>query len=376
MAKGNDPVATDVDDDELFAPGSWDIGPPSARRQSMRPGGRSKRPPANPSSPPAASAAAVADAPAEAPPPETPVVKKAVKSQRASVVKAKSERATASAGKRRRSLPAPAAAEATAVAVEPSPAAATDAPRALADAATAPALASGSEPAPAPPELQSAPLLEPDLSNADDAEPDSVSGARLVHPSRRAASPTSSFRPVVPELASQPAPRRRATLASSLPLVSFVLSSVGVGFLLFGRAPAEAGESATGPTRAALAAATPARAAAPPAALVANPAAKARDAVVVSRSEPDAARATEAVAASAAATVKGVVVELSVYPVDAAVGYLGVMQRGGPPYRFEVPPGKKLAVEVARPGYGTRKVTLDGSTPRLSIGLRKTPSGG
>ena len=71
--------------------------------------------------------------------------------------------------------------------------------------------------------------------------------------------------------------------------------------------------------------------------------------------------------------VKAAIVELAVYPADAAVGHRGVMQRGGPPYAFEVPVGESLAVEVARPGYVTRKVTLDGSKARLSINLRKLP---
>jgi hypothetical protein len=79
---------------------------------------------------------------------------------------------------------------------------------------------------------------------------------------------------------------------------------------------------------------------------------------------------------AAATPVAGdtVKVELSVYPYDAAVGYLGIMQKGGPRYTFEVPKGKSIAVEVARKGYGTRKVTLDGTQTQLSIGLRKTKS--
>ena len=56
---------------------------------------------------------------------------------------------------------------------------------------------------------------------------------------------------------------------------------------------------------------------------------------------------------------------------DTCVGYLGIMQKGGPRYTFEVPKGKSIAVEVARKGYGTRKVTLDGSQSKITIGLRK-----
>jgi hypothetical protein len=291
MAKLDEPAATDVDEDALFAPGSWDVGPPSVRRASMMPGRRSKRPPAEAVSP-GAEGEPLAPAPAAAP---------------------------------------------------------------VLVLAKAPEL-----------EVASEPLSAADLANADEWEPDSVSGARLVHPSRRSPSVSASCRPVVP--ASKPVPQRQKTLVSRLPLASFVLSSVGIGFLLFGGPPAAA------PAQAAPRPASEETASAP-----AEKAEPVRAAAVAAPSPATAAPAAEApgplgpTAASVPAVVaRTTTVELSVYPVDAAVGHLGIMQRGGPPYRFEIPEGKKIAVEVARPGYGTRKVTIDGSTPKLSIGLRKT----
>jgi hypothetical protein len=288
MAKLDEPATTDMDEEALFAPGSWDVGPPSVRRESVKPGLRSKRPPA----------------------------------------------------------------EALGSGPEPEP------------AKPAPLLAPQKAPEV---EFTSAPLNAADLASADEWEPDSVSGARLVHPSRRTPSVTASCRPVVP--ATKPAPRRRETLVSRLPLASLLLSSVGIGFLLFGGRPAAA------PVAPAAAPASEERASAPaekPGVVRAAAVVAPLPATVAPAAQANAAAVAAAPSAPAARTIS---VELSVNPPDAAVGHLGIMQKGGPPYRFEIPEGKKIAVEVARPGYGTRKVTIDGSTPKLSIGLRKTKNG-
>lgn len=65
-------------------------------------------------------------------------------------------------------------------------------------------------------------------------------------------------------------------------------------------------------------------------------------------------------------------VRLEVHPADAKVGRRGVTQK--PPYEFDVPKGKKLVLEVLRKGYTTRKVTLDGSSTRVVVGLARARS--
>ena len=124
------------------------------------------------------------------------------------------------------------------------PSASVPAAAAKASVPAAPAVVEDSRPAPAPVnEATLAPSSAPRIEIATQApivdshepEPDSVSGARLVHPSRRPPSATASFRPVVPDVASaRPVPRKRMTAASVLPLVSLVLSTMGIGFLMFG----------------------------------------------------------------------------------------------------------------------------------------------
>lgn len=64
-------------------------------------------------------------------------------------------------------------------------------------------------------------------------------------------------------------------------------------------------------------------------------------------------------------------VRLIVHPPDAKVGRRGYTQKG-PPYEFEVPKGKRIALEVVKKGYVTRKVVLDGSAPRVTVGLTKS----
>lgn len=67
-------------------------------------------------------------------------------------------------------------------------------------------------------------------------------------------------------------------------------------------------------------------------------------------------------------------VTLEVKPVDAKVVYRGE-RYPGPPYEFVLPEGKRMAVEVARRGYRTRRVVIDGSQPKISIGLYPEPAG-
>jgi hypothetical protein len=65
-------------------------------------------------------------------------------------------------------------------------------------------------------------------------------------------------------------------------------------------------------------------------------------------------------------------VRLVVHPPDSKVGRRGVTQK--PPYEFDVPKGKKIVLEVLHKGYTTRKVTLDGSSKRVVVGLTRPRS--
>ena len=119
-------------------------------------------------------------------------------------------------------------------------------------------------------------------------------------------------------------------------------------------------------------------------AVAAPPLAPAVDAKVVTAPAPAPARpatTTKAAAAPAAgkthsapdAASGSTRVRLEVIPTDAKVGRRGFTQKG-PPYNFEVPKGKRVELEVVRKGYVTRKVTLDGRSSRVVIGLAKTRS--
>ncbi len=46
---------------------------------------------------------------------------------------------------------------------------------------------------------------------------------------------------------------------------------------------------------------------------------------------------------------------------------------GTAPFVLELKPGERHAYEAGLPGYGTRKVVIDGSKPEVSVGLRKNP---
>jgi len=93
------------------------------------------------------------------------------------------------------------------------------------------------------------------------------------------------------------------------------------------------------------------------------------------RSANDEPVSPSAKAATAKAPAGSTRVRLQVFPADAKVGRRGFTQKG-PPYEFDVPKGKRIALEVVRKGYTTRKVTLDGSSSRVVVGLNKirTPS--
>jgi DNA polymerase III gamma/tau subunit len=66
-------------------------------------------------------------------------------------------------------------------------------------------------------------------------------------------------------------------------------------------------------------------------------------------------------------------VVIDVMPPEARVYYRG-KSVGKPPVTIELEPGKRRSFEVAAPGYTTRKIIVDGSKPKLSVGLRPVPA--
>lgn len=67
-------------------------------------------------------------------------------------------------------------------------------------------------------------------------------------------------------------------------------------------------------------------------------------------------------------------VTVRVYPPDSVVVRRG-RRMAGPPYWVDVPKGKRIAIEVARPGFVTRRAVLDGSEPSVWVGLVMKNSG-
>jgi hypothetical protein len=46
-------------------------------------------------------------------------------------------------------------------------------------------------------------------------------------------------------------------------------------------------------------------------------------------------------------------------------------QVGIAPFVLELKPGERHAYEAGLPGYGTRKVVIDGSKPEITVGLKR-----
>jgi len=116
-----------------------------------------------------------------------------------------------------------------------------------------------------------------------------------------------------------------------------------------------------------------------PAALPAVPAPPTAVAVVPPSPEPAASVASTALPAvepsSAAAPVGAAAsgkhrVLLKSLPPKARFFHFG-KEVGVAPFVLEFEPGERHAYEVGLPGYGTRKVVVDGSKPEITVGLRK-----
>lgn len=69
----------------------------------------------------------------------------------------------------------------------------------------------------------------------------------------------------------------------------------------------------------------------------------------------------------ASAPPNSVAVRVEVNPPDASLALKGKEIRR--PWTFKVPIGKKVVLEVARPGYRTRRVVLDGSRRVVNVGM-------
>jgi hypothetical protein len=85
--------------------------------------------------------------------------------------------------------------------------------------------------------------------------------------------------------------------------------------------------------------------------------------------EPSGAAALAAPSADTAAPGKHRVL-LKSLPPKARFYHFG-KQVGVAPFVLELDPGERHAYEVGLPGYGTRKVVIDGSKPEVTVGLRK-----
>lgn len=85
-------------------------------------------------------------------------------------------------------------------------------------------------------------------------------------------------------------------------------------------------------------------------------------------SAPSEAAPADSIEAAAAAPSGARTVVIEVVPYDAKVLLAGVAQPG-PPFVVSVPEGKRVAFEVARKGYAPRRVVVDGSESKLTVGL-------
>jgi len=117
---------------------------------------------------------------------------------------------------------------------------------------------------------------------------------------------------------------------------------------------------------ASVAAASPAPSEPTPVAATAESAASA----AASAAEPAAEPAPAATAASAASGTDIRRVTVKSKPPKVRFFHFG-KQVGVTPFVLELKPGERHAYEAGLPGYGTRKVVIDGSKPEITIGLRR-----
>ena len=83
-------------------------------------------------------------------------------------------------------------------------------------------------------------------------------------------------------------------------------------------------------------------------------------------------RAEPARSAAAAAAVGAEIRRVTVKSKPAKVRFFHFgKQVGVTPFVLEFKPGERHAYEAGLPGYGTRKVVIDGSKPEITVGLKK-----
>jgi hypothetical protein len=73
------------------------------------------------------------------------------------------------------------------------------------------------------------------------------------------------------------------------------------------------------------------------------------------------------------ATAEVTRVTLEVFPPNAKVTYAGGGFTG-PVGEIDIPRGRRVALQIAHKGYATRRLVLDGSKPKVAIGLVKQPA--
>jgi hypothetical protein len=84
--------------------------------------------------------------------------------------------------------------------------------------------------------------------------------------------------------------------------------------------------------------------------------------------EPATAAASAPTSPAASAPPDTTRVTLDIKPIDAKVYYLG-RAHPGPPFEFDVAKGQRIAVEVVRFGFVTRKVVIDDKKPVITCGM-------
>jgi hypothetical protein len=106
-----------------------------------------------------------------------------------------------------------------------------------------------------------------------------------------------------------------------------------------------------------------------PAAEPAPAASAAEPAVAASAAEPSPAASASAASVAASDTgIRRVMVKSN--PKKVRFFHFG-KQVGVTPFVLELKPGERHAYEAGLPGYGTRKVVIDGSKPQIMVGLTR-----
>jgi hypothetical protein len=99
-------------------------------------------------------------------------------------------------------------------------------------------------------------------------------------------------------------------------------------------------------------------------------AAGAETAAAASAPEPSAALKPTPTPSAAASGTDSRRVTVKSKPAKVRFFHFG-KQVGVTPFVLEFKPGERHAYEAGLPGYGTRKVVIDGSKPEITIGLRR-----